>query len=147
MILLSGGQGQNIQQQRKLCQYSVLARYHTWFGENTVSNDFHRIRIARTLKKALTKKIKTLWGKKEKGGKKSIEGFPLDQMVIQCRQEADREMPEHNITKSSYGEQYHQQQKCNHIIEKAVGKYIFAISFFQCDNIFTVAVSHWESHN
>ena len=50
----------------------------------------------------MTKKIKILRRKKEKGGKKSIEGLPLDQMVIQCRQEADREMPEHNITKSSY---------------------------------------------
>ena len=70
-------------------------------SENKQSNDKHRTRIARNLKKSVTKKEKILWGEKKKGGKKSIEGLPLDQMVIQCRQEADREMPEHNITKSS----------------------------------------------
>ena len=36
-------------------------------------------------------KEKKLWEKKEKCRKKGIEGLPLDQMVIQCRQEADRE--------------------------------------------------------
>ena len=47
---------------------------------------------ARYKKKTVTKK--KLWEKKEKVGKKGIEGLPLDQMVIQCRQEAaDREMP------------------------------------------------------
>ena len=44
---------------------------------------------------------KNACGKKKKRRKKGFEGLPLDQMVIQCRQEADREMPEHNITKSS----------------------------------------------
>ena len=69
--------------------------------KNRQSNEGRRRTIARNLKKAMTKKIKILRRKKEKGGKESIEGLPLDQMVIQCRQEADREMPEHNITNSS----------------------------------------------
>ena len=71
MILLSGGQGQNIQQQSKLRQYLVLAEKN------------EKIYVSATKKKS--------WRKKEKHGKKGIEGLPLDQMVIQCRQEADRD--------------------------------------------------------
>ena len=44
---------------------------------------------ARYEKKTATKK--KLWEKREMCRKKGSEGLPLDQMVIQCRQEADRD--------------------------------------------------------